>query len=807
MSAHNNVVAMPGDSARRNRAQLARLPAPVHTVREAARRQLAELLCKLFEQADDALFKLADQATNNQEQNLYFESMREVRIQRRIIENRFFDRIDEAFASLLKEAKPLENTIPTISDEVSIDSLSLVDNDDLEELVAVEAMAGRANNEFSVPIAHLCQRIDSLVASAVSAKSNPLSPMVLCSGFSSSSEGLDIDIKAKLVLFKLFGKFVMSSLGTLYENLNRLLIEANVQPNIPSARGRGRQQIARAQSETEERGVYLSDPDLSGLDLGGLDLGGVNSNHSGVDGAHNTMAEAMVNGSVVNLAQLLGSARGGASQIRNQPAQTSSLLSALSGLQQQAGIASGRIDVQALLLDALSSAGQPADIRQADSDVINLVNLLFDYILEDSNLAAEMKAQISRLQIPLLKVALADKTFFSHGGHPARRLLNEMASLALGWQESDAGGAPLLKQITATVDQVLEAYESDSSVFADLLANLVSFSTKEARRAAILEQRIVDAESGKAKSENARNEVNAALEAVVGGAVLPESVLALLNDAWSNVLLLILLKQGQESAAWKEGLETAGDIVWSVSGLRSAEDRSRLIAVLPGLLKRIRQGLESISYNPFEMQNLLQSLEKLHLAQLSLKPSSAAPKTAKQTVSVKPQNKAAGEPKPPMAMDQLESLSQAKPAAIGNTKQKLTPSVSATKPTPAVYKNVALKSKPAVDEIKTDAAAPVERDEDDYYLSQVDRLTQGTWFEMVDASQQAFRCRLAAIIKKPGKYIFVNRSGSKVAEMSRASLAQALEEGSLNQLDDGMLFDRALESVIGNLRTERSSAG
>ena len=66
-----------------------------------------------------------------------------------------------------------------------------------------------------------------------------------------------------------------------------------------------------------------------------------------------------------------------------------------------------------------------------------------------------------------------------------------------------------------------------------------------------------------------------------------------------------------------------------------------------------------------------------------------------------------------------------------------------------------------------------------------------------------FRSRLAAIIRATGKYIFVNRSGVKVAEETRMSLALALKSGRLQVLDDGMLFDRALEAVIGNLRTNR----
>ena len=51
-----------------------------------------------------------------------------------------------------------------------------------------------------------------------------------------------------------------------------------------------------------------------------------------------------------------------------------------------------------------------------------------------------------------------------------------------------------------------------------------------------------------------------------------------------------------------------------------------------------------------------------------------------------------------------------------------------------------------------------------------------------------------------GHYIFVNRSGVKVAEKTKLELASDLKEGLVQVLNDGLLFDRALESIIGNLR-------
>ena len=789
----SNVVSLSTDTVRRKSVSLVRLPAPVHAVRERARRDLAERLSKLFEQADDALFKLADQATNNQEQNLYFESMREVRIQRRNIEAGFFHTIDQGFAALLHSA-PLPDEIPTVTDEISIDNLSLVNNEDLEELVAVDSMIRRASNEYATAIEHLNIRFNYLVAGEVHSETNPIAPATLCRSFSVASDGLKIDIKAKLVLFKLFDKFVMGELGKAYKNSNAVLVEHNVQPNLAA-------ELQQARKATPSPSMAPASGSAQGQFASGMPQTTVNHGSMSAGAPQGTQIQMGSSGGVVSLHDLFGgnAAGGGVSGF----VQTPDVISALNGLQHQPQplAENGKLDIASLLSHYLLAQGQSQDLRQMDSDVINLVNLLFDYILEDSNLAAVMKAQIARLQIPLLKVALADKTFFSHGGHPARRLLNEMASACLGWHDADPGSGILLNKITKLVDQVLEGYESDAQIFADLLTDFVSFSEKEQRRAALLEQRIVDAESGKAKSESARQSVQTVLASVVEGHELPESVTTLLNEAWGNVLLLVCLKHGLDSHHWSEGVETAKDIVWSVGNELGQEGRSRLLKMLPSLLKRIRLGLESISYNPFEMQKLLQQLEKLHLGQLTAKP-----KITVETVAV-----------PKSLLPEATKLDAPRARVLQEETIASAPVQRQPKAKMGVLKPQPLQVNPALVKAAEEKPAPVEapqvsvveedEEQDEYYLKQVDRLTQGAWFEMVDEGRGAYRCRLAAIIKGAGKYIFVNRSGNKVAEKTRATLAKALEVGAMNQLDDGMLFDRALESVIGNLRASRSSAG
>ena len=90
--------------------------------------------------------------------------------------------------------------------------------------------------------------------------------------------------------------------------------------------------------------------------------------------------------------------------------------------------------------------------------------------------------------------------------------------------------------------------------------------------------------------------------------------------------------------------------------------------------------------------------------------------------------------------------------------------------------------------------------DNDVALVQVDNLRVGSWVEFQEDEEHKLRCKLAAVIRPTGKYIFVNRTGMKVLEKTRMGLATEFQRGAIRLLNDTLLFDRALESVIGNLR-------
>ena len=479
------------------------------------------------------------------------------------------------------------------------------------------------------------------------------------------------------------------------------------------------------------------------------------------------------------------------------PISSNDLMRLLSHIQQrlpgQSAAAADEFDLrnqlESLLGRASAKSGKARVVGEVDEDVINLVSMLFEFILDDRTLPDSLKALIARLQIPMLKVAVLDKTFFSRGSHPARRLLNEIASAALGWvDQDDAQRDTLYQRIDQVVQRLLNDFADDPAIFAELLAEFVAFTGDERRRSDLLEQRTRDAEEGRAKSELARQQVEQALNQRLLGKTLPEAVVRLLQEAWSKVLMLTCLKHGVESAQWQTVLVTMDELVWSVEPHDDPQARLRLLELVPGLLRSLREGLDSAGIDPFVTSEFFTRLEVLHVQ---------AFQRFKRAMPVVVENAEASVPT--LAEEAVQVLPAADVASVLPLLEL---------PASAELEPV---DEPAMVEVVEEIIllAPGERREqeveahladDDEALLQVDGLRVGSWVEFQEDEEHKLRCKLAAVIKPTGKFIFVNRTGMKVLEKTRMGLAVEFRRNAIRLLDDALLFDRALESVIGNLR-------
>jgi hypothetical protein len=786
-----------------------RFPKVFNEVREQGQKSLLTLVQMMFDQVDDALFELADRAVNNAEQNMYFESMREMRIKRRGMEMIFGQSIKASFRQLTGVDPNNTAAEPPLLHEITPNSLSLVANEELEELVAVDSMVAKASSQFTEMISALSTRLDTLVNhQSVNNPNNPFGPTIICQAFVETCTNLELDIKAKLLLFKLFDRYVISKLDTVYQLCNKTLIDGGILPQLNQGSTTAkRKSVSEPQAQVQQLGDVFAN--LQGL----LHQ---SSQQQAIVNTVNAMNGLLPAGQAPqiprnNLMQLLH-------QVQQLQMQTMA--------QQQFAVLQGELPQQINVQDALNSLlaekmpTKALSIGQVDDDSINLVAMLFQFILDDRNLAAPMKALIARLQIPLIKVAMMDKSFFSKGGHPARKLLNEVASACLGWTENQSPAKdPLYKKVESIVDTLLNDFDTDPGIFEEVLTDFVSFLEVDRRRAGLVEQRTLDAEDGKAKAEIARAKVQKTLNEKVAGQILPKVVVQLLEDAWSNVLFLICLKEGDEGPAWKDAWCTVDDLLWSVKPMSDAQSRQKLLKLLPVLLKSLRLGLNKISYNPFDMNQLFKDLEPIHIKQLS-DLSAPRQKAAPEPVSppVNAQVKSLDEMLDDRAADNvcLEDLDSELSAGFDlldvmdqsieddsdELKRSSTKNIPADEIEQQYVKEIVVGGRKNEAESAQNVAVDDTDllDENDPCYKQVDKLAAGSWIEICRDDNKKFRCRLAAIIRGTGKYIFVNRSGMKVEEMNRDSLALAIKLGAVVLLDEGLLFDRALESVIGNLR-------
>ena len=746
-----------------------RLPVALIQVRDKAAQQLKQSLQALFDNADDTLFEMADRSTSNSEQNAFFETMRDLRLKRKNIERVFLQKIFESFGALnqyeIGKPPPLES--------VSFESLALVQNDALEESVAVDAMVAKVMSRDSMALSHLTLRLNAMISKKLDDKSNPLGPVLLCEFFMDACSSLGVEIKVKLIILKLFEKYVLSDLDQLYAHANQGLVAAGVLPELKStpARRNPNRPGARSGAATHGSREESSAPGMS----------------------HGEYADDSVQEVFGALQELLSQVRGSALPRREQPVgampiSSNDLMRLLSHMQQRAPVQPGadfdlREQLELLLGRASAKSGKARVVGEVDEDVINLVSMLFEFILDDRTLPDSLKALIGRMQIPMLKVAVLDKTFFSRGSHPARRLLNEIASAALGWgEQDDAQRDSLFQKIEQVVQRLLNDFVDDPVIFSELLADFMAFTGDERRRSELLEQRTRDAEEGSAKAELARRQVEQALNERLLGKTLPEVVVRLLQQAWSKVLMLCCLKHGTESPEWHAAIATMDDLIWSVEPHEDPEARMRLLELVPGLLKALREGMASAAFDPFSTGEFFSQLEALHVQAFQ-------------------RFKRAADPEPE-SVALVDSGEDAPDGDIVLPLLELPPAESEAEPAMVeVIEEIVLVAPGENRSAETEVVLP----DDDEALLQVDNLRVGSWVEFQEDEEHKLRCKLAAVIKPTGKYIFVNRTGMKVLEKTRTGLAVEFRRGGIRLLDDALLFDRALESVIGNLRRLKSN--
>ncbi|WP_273428265.1 DUF1631 domain-containing protein [Marinobacter sp.] len=714
-------------------------PAEVTRIRDTVVAGLGDLMQGAFDAVDDSLFELANNARSNNEQNRYFEAMREIRIKRKGVERHFQSAVAHFFSNPPHTG---HNQEETLSKQASSESLSLVGDEDLEEQVALNAMITKAKAHFQGPLLQLQTRFSQVYSEATEESPvNPMAPEHLCSAFTEAIEALEIQIRERLILLKQFDRYVVSNLGMLLDEANRILIQAGVIPNFRYHGKAGKQYKAESAKDAPPTATETPEPT-------GQASTEATSNSAVFEQIRQMLALQRANAGIPPRASDPGIRLVGDSELAD-------LLNALP-LPDTRPISGNLSDgepitidlryvVQQILSQADTGDGRKPALNEFDEDLINLVSMLFEFILDDYNLSAPVQVLISRLQIPILKVVIRDKSFFSQASHPARRLLNSMARAGIGWSTSDEKTKDkLYNQIHNIVQRILNEFTGDVALFETLNQEFDQFLEKENRKSSLVEQRTRESERGRIKSQQAQETVDNLLRQKVARYKLPETIHDILINGWSRVMFLAYLRDDVEHR-WNESVRVVDDLIWCLHPHQEDDERDQWVRVVPSLLKTLRAGLEEVSYNSSKLDVMIGHL-KHELAE-----------AFRTNAAIEARQDSPAEPEEDIAtlhQTAVERQQQLEDAAISE------------------------------------------------YVTQIDTIDIGNWVEFRLVNGASFRCKLSAIIEEADCFVFVNRMGLKVIEKNRIELAHEMRRGRLTLLEQGALIDRALDAVVGSLRSK-----
>ena len=760
-------------------------PELLNSAKRIAKNKLGSLLQTMFNNVDDCLFEYADKAKNNQQQLVYFDAMREIRIKKDAMVKAFFTEFETGFNQVFTR-KHSSIGYPKPVEEISI-GLSLVDDDELEESLAITNMVNRIYTDCREALAAMVHRMNEVCESIeFSKEQNPLSPQLICGAFEVAVDALAPNLEIKLIVFKLFDKFVVRSIGLLYDEVNQMFIAAGVLPTI-KYRVPVRQQAVSNKSNYIEHEML---PEITGGDYSSLKHSSLNSGLSQND-SYQSGSEAGAPNVFDSLRTLLGQYRSSYSPLSSEAAAgygvplnqnttnmagtgnsgsypsgyedaqyfvTQDVISGLSHLQTNMDYQllhnEGGVSAQPLktfLMQAMpgvSVDGNEKAMGQMETDTIDIVSMMFDFILDDKTLPEEIKSLIARLQIPMVKVALMDNTFFAKRNHPARQLLNELAGASDALKSSFDSAEELVAKVADIVNRIINEFENDVSLFELLLEEFSEFMQKEIEAYKMAEDMILQV----------KENVAAQIEQRVKNKRIPQDIAEFLKGPWNEVTKIIGIRDGCEGLAWNTVLTLIDDLIWSVQPKIVVRERQQLSILIPKILQALQEGLMLICYEQEEINGFFKKLEKIHLDAIRL---DSVYKTADSDVRVN--------------------------ASKNN---------AATQVSDDIFDNIVLQSDKH-DTYQFDISDPeLMRSE---YFEAVKSMPLGTWVEFKDREGNK-RGKLAWKCDFTGEFTFLDRMYKVIADINMRDLIMQLDHGNAAIINDVPLFDRAVDAVINGMK-------
>ncbi len=698
---------------------------------------LHEPLRRCLNEFEQQLFALAERARGAREQQDLFASRQRALQDRANFEQRFLERLGTALNEIDSvDAQPIDKS----SDGTSWQALELLDTVEQDLSMALEQLGARGDARHAAVLYELGYRVAVLIGvPPLEGAALPLGPHALAQAFHQASTELELPLAHLLLLLHHFDQAVIQSLAPLYASINEQLQADGILPQLrssPLPRHIGKRARGTASDATD-----AAEPTPA----------------SGQPAA----AQAAAGGSIEvleSLRDLLAQQRAIQGSAIGKPsgraASEDELQVALGAVQQHLAQvtdnatrelrSAARLREELLVqLNLGKPSGAPrTQLSGEQGDKVELVARLFEQLGEQLQQGGNATNLLSDLQLPVLRIAVADQEFFEKREHPARRLLDTVTAAAHDWLDGsdDESNRPL----AAKLDQLVARASREpptAGLYTTLLADIEHHLALLTSKAQAAERRHVEAAQGRERLDQARHRASELMAERFAQSPPRGLLRTLLDRAWSDVLALTLLRHGEDSHNFKTQLAITDQLL----GRLPTPDRLQL-------QQDVETGLQQIGMHAEEAEQVAQRLLGAGKPDL--------------TVDL------------PSATDLALRLKQHQ--RLGE--QKSPSPEAAAKPT---------TTPPAVD--------PRQQRIEEHLR----KLPFGSWFEFVDPTTgQLARRKLAWYSPMSGRCLLVSRRGQRGEEMTLAQLATEVARGRACEVQvqrEGLL-DRAWRSLTGSLR-------
>lgn len=473
------------------------------------------------------------------------------------------------------------------------DQLSLVDDVSIDSDIVLRDIARRESSRQHDQLHSLAQRFAVLGECPVwDMEKLPLAPAWITRRLAEATAGLALEPRIVLRLYQVFSTRMTQPLADMVQMANQLLHEEGILPGmesqpfparLPGPRRRYPQLSAGApEADPGDGGAQrqpvaadpAARPPLNPSAANATSIPWLQALQDAFSGEQGTVHSADHALSV--LQQVVAAALGLRGLPNGQPVQpaagvelsgeaVSRILARLQSLTANNAHAGHRSieDIRtALLAQARAETAGQARLAPRDDNTLGLIAMLYRHLRQFMHPASGASDLLAQLQLPLVRTAMDDPQFFVRGEHPIRELLNAVAEAGASWQASEDVDPQWMLKLGQAVQQVVDEYDGDEKLFVEINQSLQAQRQAVIRRAELAERRFIEAARGRERMSVARKQAVAAIEQACATQPGPPPLVArVLRQAWTDVLMLTLLRQGADSPQWEQQLVTTARIV------------------------------------------------------------------------------------------------------------------------------------------------------------------------------------------------------------------------------------------------------